>query len=352
MSTLQLLLRNLFYHWRGNFAVFLGIVLGSAVLTGALLVGDSLRGSLKSLTLDQLGWVEDAMVPGRFFRAALADEVSAERRSATLLLQGSVSRKTGKEDDTLRVGKVTILGVDASFWPADAIPDDAKFWAGDEREVVLNQTLARALGASVGDPVTLQIPRTDGVPGETVLGKKKPEDVIEKLLVTVKRIVPDEGMARFSLKPTPEPVRNAFVPIRLLQKRLDLAGQANAILVAKAKPTLNADLHKQLTLDDWGLIYRSPQDRAAALLKLLDPSDFDKGKIKKLRWNGRLPDELAKAAEANGKILTIEQVQQYYKTHHDYSILTSRRTILEPLVIQAVLRIGKSEIAIPAVTRD
>src|SRR5947199_7566972 len=93
MTFLRLLLRNLLYHWRGNFAVMLGIVLGSAVLTGALLVGDSLRGSLKALTLDQLGWVEDAMVPGRFFRAALVDDVAADQRSTVLLLQGSLSRR-------------------------------------------------------------------------------------------------------------------------------------------------------------------------------------------------------------------------------------------------------------------
>src|SRR5258707_14975507 len=101
MSFFRLLLRNLLYHWRGNLAVFLGIVLGSAVLTGALLVGDSLRGSLKALTLDQLGWVEEAMLPGRFFRAQLATEVSAERSAPALLLQGSASRKNAEE----RVGK-------------------------------------------------------------------------------------------------------------------------------------------------------------------------------------------------------------------------------------------------------
>lgn len=42
----RLLLRNLRFHWRGNLAVLLGVAVGTAVLTGALLVGDSLRGSL------------------------------------------------------------------------------------------------------------------------------------------------------------------------------------------------------------------------------------------------------------------------------------------------------------------
>ncbi len=46
MTLKRLRLRNLLYHGRGNLAVFLGVVVGTAVLTGALLVGDSLRGSL------------------------------------------------------------------------------------------------------------------------------------------------------------------------------------------------------------------------------------------------------------------------------------------------------------------
>src|SRR4051812_19106689 len=144
MSYFRLLLRNLFYHWRGNLAVLLGITLGSAVLTGALLVGDSLRGSLKALTLDQLGWVEDALVPGRFFRAELAAHLSAERVAPVLLLQGSAALKSGGEEGT-RVGRVNFLGVDASFWPKDAPPEGAEFWSGDAREVVLNRTLAQAL---------------------------------------------------------------------------------------------------------------------------------------------------------------------------------------------------------------
>ena len=47
MTLGRLLLRNLLFHWRGNSAVVLGVAVGTAVLTGALLVGDSLRGSLR-----------------------------------------------------------------------------------------------------------------------------------------------------------------------------------------------------------------------------------------------------------------------------------------------------------------
>ena len=43
----MLALRNLRYYWAANIPVFLGVMLGAAVLTGALFVGDSLRGSLR-----------------------------------------------------------------------------------------------------------------------------------------------------------------------------------------------------------------------------------------------------------------------------------------------------------------
>src|ERR1700729_532323 len=89
MTRAGLVLRSLLYHWRGNIAVFLGVALGTAVLTGALLVGDSLRGSLRELAVDQLGWVDQALVANRFFRSQLAEEMPARRAAAAVMLQGS-----------------------------------------------------------------------------------------------------------------------------------------------------------------------------------------------------------------------------------------------------------------------
>lgn len=332
MTFTRFLVRNLPYHWRGNLAVFLGIALGSAVLTGALLVGDSLRGSLKALTLDQLGWVEEAMVPGRFFRDALGSEIAAERRAAALLLQGSATH------EKVRVGKVNVLGIDASFWPASQIPEGSEFWSSDEKEVVLNQTLAAALGVKVGEEITLSLQKPDNVPREFLLGKKEARDVIQATTVKVRRILADEGMARFSLRPTPEPVRNAFVPIRMLQRRLDLAGRANALFIAGAAPTLATDLHAKLTLDDWGLRFTSPKDRARALIGFL-AGDIEGAKLKKFRWEGRVPDALAEAAAKNKGILTEQQAIAFYEEQRNYYVLESQRMILEPRVVRTVERL-------------
>src|SRR5262249_1353489 len=102
--------------WRGNLAVLLGVAVGTAVLTGALLVGDSLRGSLRDLAQEQLAWVDHALVAGRFFRQKLASELGAVQFSPIILLQGAASSASELPDKSgrsvHRVGRAIILGVD------------------------------------------------------------------------------------------------------------------------------------------------------------------------------------------------------------------------------------------------
>src|SRR5260370_17339952 len=88
----RLLWRNLLGHWRGNLAVLCGVAVGTAVLTGALLVGDALRGSLRDLTLRRLGWVDQAVVAPKFFRAEIATGLPAEPVAPAIVLQPPADR--------------------------------------------------------------------------------------------------------------------------------------------------------------------------------------------------------------------------------------------------------------------
>jgi ABC-type antimicrobial peptide transport system permease subunit len=275
MSFRRLLLRNLFYHWRGNLAVFLGVALGTAVLTGALLVGDSLRGSLRDLTIDRLGWVDQALVSGRFLRADVADQMAAdgvaERVSPAILLQGSASTAGHPA-----VGRVTILGVDGRFWPDGRAPVDAAFWQQEEPdEVVLNATLARELKVGAGDNIILHLQRVSALPRETILAGSTARDVEGQLRLKVRAVLADDSPgARFSLNPMPEAPRNAFVPLPFLQdalRRLEGLSKAlpekpvNALFVQGGrKDALQANLHKHLRLEDWGLKLEFPRRRPGA----------------------------------------------------------------------------------------
>jgi ABC-type antimicrobial peptide transport system permease subunit len=350
MTWYRLLLRNLLYHWRGNLAVFLGVALGTAILTGALLVGDSLRGSLRELTVERLGWVEEAMVPGRFFRERLAVDLRHAISASAIFLSGSAANAAanGQADgQARRAGGVTVLGVDANFW-AKAPPIDRDFWDSDAAEVVLNRTLAHLLSAQAGDTITLRLPRPDDIPRESLLGKRRASDVLHPVQVKVRLVLPDEGLARFSLKPNPEQARNAFVPRRLLQSELNLPGQVNAVLATTHRHlwqtmgfsridddrSLAEALQQELTLDDWGLRLRTPKDRALALFHFLAPNS-DEPVLKRARWRGRIPDALAEMADDNGGLLTRDQVIAFYEKHHPYFSLESRQLLLPPAAFRA-----------------
>src|SRR5258707_14017868 len=78
MTFSVLVRRGLSYYWRTNVAVVLGVATAVAVLAGALLVGDSVRGSLRDLVLQRLGWTDRAVLSSGFFREQLADDVRAD----------------------------------------------------------------------------------------------------------------------------------------------------------------------------------------------------------------------------------------------------------------------------------
>ena len=67
------ILRSLRFHARSHIGTMLGVAVATAVLVGALAVGDSMRESLRELNLQRIGQTDFAL-PGkdRLFRAALA----------------------------------------------------------------------------------------------------------------------------------------------------------------------------------------------------------------------------------------------------------------------------------------
>src|SRR3954462_2458509 len=108
MTRTRLLRAGLAYHARSHLAVGLGAAVGAAVLAGALLVGDSLRGSLRDRADRQLNGIAYSVVAARFFREQLASELPGGVRPL-ILLQGSATA------GDRRVGRVTVLAVDDRF---------------------------------------------------------------------------------------------------------------------------------------------------------------------------------------------------------------------------------------------
>jgi hypothetical protein len=129
------------FYWRTHLGVILGARSGALVLTGALLVGDSVKATLVRQALARVGKADVAMTGGdRFFRAALADAAGPEA-APVLMLRATVARADG----AARVNVAQLLGVDARFWKLS--PSGAAFDLPDDG-VALNTRLAQQLGVA------------------------------------------------------------------------------------------------------------------------------------------------------------------------------------------------------------
>src|SRR5688572_22926801 len=106
--------RNLRHFGAANLLIVLGVMVGTAVLTGALLLGDSLKGSLADLTLDRLGQIDAALMTDRFFPASLATRLAeaspGQEITPAVILRGTVLRRSEDGSKVLtRAGQVQVV---------------------------------------------------------------------------------------------------------------------------------------------------------------------------------------------------------------------------------------------------
>jgi ABC-type lipoprotein release transport system permease subunit len=255
------LLRSLIHHWRVNVAVALGAAVAAAVLAGALLVGDSVRGSLRDLSLDRLGAIDHGLLSHRFFRESLAVDLAARpglgaRTAPAIVLRGSATHP----DSGARASRIVLHGVDERLTKLFATDLDLERAPGQVfPSVVINESLRRELGVVRGDPLLLSFGRWSQIPRETLMGEKDPNDLLGSMRLTVTAVIPDRGLGRFGLTPRQETPRNAFVSLERLQRSLGLRGRVNAMFVASdddAASDLREALRQGLTLEDLGLVVR------------------------------------------------------------------------------------------------
>ncbi len=239
---IRLLLSGLRFFWRGHVGVLLGTMLAAAVLTGSLLVGDSVDGSLRRFALQRLGGVHYAMqTPNRFFAGGLADRISDDA-AAVLQLRG-MAISDGKQ-----INRVQVLGGDSKFWTFAGL--DFRLL---ENEVALNEKLAAALGVAVGDEVSLRIEKPGLLPRDAPLSSQKDDRTVRGRF-TVKRILSDDELGRFSLSANQVVPYNAFVGRQWLEERTGLVGKANLVLSGEGDPSFA--LAKGWSASDFGLGFR------------------------------------------------------------------------------------------------
>lgn len=218
--------------------VALGVAIATTVLVGALLIGDSLRSSLKARSDLQLNGVESVYLGSRFIQYDTAKAVSADMIPA-IVLQGSLSVKSAKGDEE-RINNVTVYGI--------AEADRAK----------LDLPAGVQLSARIQQSGTfrLNLEKRSKIARSSVIGKRDAEDVTKSIVLRGATTLPsNHPLNEFSLRPDPTPPINIFVPIELLQdKPLEIGQKVNAIFSKSGDSVaLTKALQAKLTLADWGL---------------------------------------------------------------------------------------------------
>ncbi len=249
--------RSLRHYWRTHLGVVAGCAIATAVLAGALFVGDSVRESLLQLALQRLGRIVVAVDAGRrFFGDDLATRLGADA-AAVLEVEGMAI--AGEGDARTQVNRVHVLGVDDAFFRLADKPPTHALGRGD---VALGARLAEALGVTAGDEVSLRLVIPDRLSRDAPLASARERDTARRRL-RVAAVLDADALGRFSLRSDQTAPMNAFVDRAMLQRTLELNDQANRLVAAGLDADgARAAIRAQWTLADAGLAIRSVADTA------------------------------------------------------------------------------------------
>ena len=239
----RLIFSSLWHYRRRHLTVALGMAIGMAAITGALVTGDSVRNGLQNLVGIRLGNVDVSVSAGdRYLTDSLATRVSAELGipvASLLQLEGSASAGGG----TIRLPKVQVFGVDPSF--CKVLGEGSFDPPVSENEAVISDNLAARLGATVGDEILLRIKKPGPVPIDAPFVSG--EENILTITLTVRFIAGNESHGRFHLRNTQSAPFNVFINKKSLQKLAGLEGLSNLILMEGKGKVSVSGVEKALT---------------------------------------------------------------------------------------------------------
>ena len=201
MTILTLLRRSLRHFWQTNLAVVAGVTVAVAVLAGALLVGTSVRASLRDLALERLGAVDQVVTSGSFVREALADDLLApgtmpqmfDAAAPLIEVEGFVTH----QESGRRASAIRVYGVDDRFWDFHGRAPEGR--GPERRDVLISQGLARELEAEVDHTLLIRVEMPSAIPISSLHGRR--EDASRSLRLRIAHVLDPEDLGEFSFRP-------------------------------------------------------------------------------------------------------------------------------------------------------
>ena len=262
MTKAILLRRGLLHFWRTNLAVVAGVAVAVSVLAGALLVGASVRASLRDLALQRLGRVDHVVTSGVFFREALAEELlsstvlgDAARVVPMIALEGFATH----QDSRRRAGGIQVYGVDERFWAFHGV--DAQGRVPEAGAVLVSQGLARELGGTVDETLLVRVQKPSAIPVSSLHGRR--DDLGRTMRLRIQDVLAPELLGEFSFRPQQGFSRAVFLNLGRMQRDLGIEQNANTLLFggvdeeainpSNGVATIEEALRAATALEDLGL---------------------------------------------------------------------------------------------------
>jgi putative ABC transport system permease protein len=299
MSLGSFILQSIKHYWKGHLGLLLGVSLATAVLSGSLFVGDSVRASLRRVAELRLGKVKSGVIGGdRWFTAELA-----ARAQAVPLIQtsGSASAATG----TSRANGIQVLGVDAAFWSLS--PSGRVVPIADD-ELAINEPLARKLGVKAGDTIIVRVEKPSAISRDAPLSGNTNEQI--SLRRKVASIITASDFGAFHLSASQRPPDTVFMPLGNLAGQLEKEGKINTLLSSGETSKLVAP---KPSLEDFSL----------KLLKLTSPQKEWEISTDRVFLDEALSGSVLKRSGAYGVLTYLVNGISSSKGATPYSMVTS-----------------------------
>jgi len=249
-------------HYRGVHAmVVCGVAVAIAVLSGATVVGSSVRGSLRDLALSRLGNTRIVVSSNTPFREALAANTTMAGAAPLIALTGAVTNDRNRRT----ASRVAVFGVDERFY---RFHGRSTAVAPHGRDLWMSEALARELEAATSDVVIVRVAKPSDIPLSTLQGRR--ENAGARLRFTLARVVGQDALGEFALTPTQGPSLAIFLPLERLQDALDLSGRINALLTPESVQSPEAVLQwfsSAAELDDYALRLRPAPDEKTLVIE-------------------------------------------------------------------------------------
>ncbi len=267
MTRFRLVFRSLQFHFRSNLGSLLGTAISTAILVGALVVGDSVRQTLLRIAFARLERIEVALSSNdRFFGQDLAGRIQTNVGgffTSAIEIPGTAATADG----SARANNVRVLGVASEFWNLSSPNSKSKEIPADT--VFLSQALAAHLRVKENDFLLLRAQKPSDLSRDAPLAPEENSSVAMRL--RVEKVVGDNELGRFSLQASQIPPLNAFVSLKFLQGRLGITNRANLLLAASdgklGIKEVTLGLSNSWRLDDGELQLRQLTNLPAAELR-------------------------------------------------------------------------------------